>query len=79
MTGICSAATDEVAENTSETGMQTSNTAAETVTIHLLYMSNSLYYDAEGHSTGQPIDAIHVVTHVDAFYSNVTTGEDYGH
>ncbi|MHA4866296.1 hypothetical protein ACXZ1M_01180 [Duganella sp. PWIR1] len=79
MTGTCSAATDELAENTSETGMQTSNTAAETVTIHLLYMSNSLYYDAEDHSTGQPDDVIHVVAHVDTFYSNVTTGEEDGH
>jgi hypothetical protein len=76
MPGTCSAATATGAEKPGEIRMQNSNIAAETVTIDLLYMSNNLYYDARGHSTGPVAVA---ASHVDAFYCNINTGEQYGH
>jgi hypothetical protein len=76
MAGTCSAATAPVAEKPGEIRMQNSNTTAETVTIDLLYMSNNLYYDARGHSTGRLGVA---ATHVDTIYRHAKTGEQYGH
>ncbi|WP_202424382.1 hypothetical protein [Duganella levis] len=63
--------------------MQTSNKWAETVTIGLLNMSNTSTMMPEAvalwgpgrHSTWQ----VALDTHADAFYCNVTTGEEDGH